>query len=309
MKTAKIAMLAGLSGSLLLASSAEAVITGVTVVPVSFEQGWLAENGALISSGTSTTAVENDAVQHGRTAAAWVGSLSGYKTFRVYLTTDTAGTGVNGQAGNDVSQIDMIHETRLKDDSGPGSAFFNYMTGTANQASTAGPQAYGSASNNANGQRAYDSYLTVLGASAGTNAGAAIEGVPSMFNGVRGRTGVAATIQTGDVGNGFDASTSIDCQNCGFLATLPVLPIAYSYNSAASLAANAGAPIEGLGVLIGQFTVKATDGIRGQILAVGTGTDTSFIFEYSANIGIIPAPGALALLGVAGAVGRRRRRS
>lgn len=311
MKMKNVSLLASATGSLLLASSAQAVITGVTVVPVSFESGWVNAQGGLQSSGTSTTAISNDAVQNARTAAAWAASGAtgrGYKVFRVYITTDNAGTPVNGSAGDDVAGIDFRVQSLNKDGISPGLGFFNYMTGTANQASTAGPQAYGSAANNAQGQRAYDSYLTVGGADAGSNAGAAIEGAAGMFNAVRGRTGAAAAVQTNATGNSFDAANSINCQNCGFLATLPIGSTPYSYTSAASLAANFGMPITGIGVMVAQITVRNTDGIFGQLLAVGTGTSATaqWTFSYAANV---PAPGALALLGLAGIAARRRRRA
>jgi MYXO-CTERM domain-containing protein len=325
MKMKTVSLLAGSSGSLLLASAAQAVITGVHVVPVSFEQGWVGENGAPYSSGTSTTAVSNDATAHARTQAAWAGSLGAYKTFRVYLTVDNLATPVNGGAGDDVAHINFTVESRLKDNSGTGSGFFNYATGAfdANGAPppaiaasllNAGPQAYLGATNNAQGQLAYDSYLTVGSASQGGDAGAAIEGAGTEFDAARGRSvPSAATIATGQVGNGgtgangLAAASMISCENCGYLASTPITGVAYSYNSLASLAANFGLPITGQGVLIGQFTVKNTDGIIGQVLAVGTGTAATpqWTFSFGANV---PAPGALALLGLAGIAARRRRR-
>ena len=41
----------------------------------------------------------------------------------------------------------------------------------------------------------------------------------------------------------------------------------------------------------------------------GTGSATSFTFDSWTAVGVVPAPGALALLGVAGIVGARRRRA
>jgi uncharacterized protein (TIGR03382 family) len=318
MKMKTFSLLAGASGSLLLGASAQAVITGVHVVPVSFEQGWLGEDGnpyqnfvSTVTPTSSQTVIipdPNDALRHGRVAAAWAASLGQYKTFRVYLTVDNLGTPVNGSAGDDVALIDFRAQSLRKDLTGPGNGFFNYVQGAAGTlpTSSAGPSNFAAVGSNAQGQAAYDSYLTVGGAQGDDNSGSAIEGVAGMFAAVRGRTGAAGTVQTGATGNGFNAATTINCQNCGYLATLPINGVAYSYSSAASLAANGGLPITGMGVLIAQYTVNALDGVEGQVLAIGTGTNTSFVYTWSANI---PAPGALALLGLAGVAARRRRRS
>jgi uncharacterized protein (TIGR03382 family) len=302
MKTANIALLAGLSGSLLLSSTAEAVITGITVVPVSFEQGWLEADGSVFVDPSSPTA-DNDL--HSRVSNAWAQANGNYKTFRIYVTVSDAATAVFGHSGNDVAQIAMIHESVRKDLSGPGNGFFNYSA-TA-QFGDPGPQprAAGSANGGAQGQRGFDSYLTVKGADQSTDTGANIEGVATMFDAVREISHLATAFATGQTG-GLGAATSINCQNCGYLATTQNFGNAYSYNSAASLAANGGLPITGMGVLIAQLTVNALDGIQGQMRVVGTEFEQTF--TYSANLDI-PAPGALALLGVAGAVTRRRRRA
>ncbi len=309
MKTAKIALTAGIAGSLLLASSAEAVITGLTAVPVSFEQGWLeADGSAAVNTSTPTT----DLALHASVQAAWAASAGAYITCRVYITVDDQGTNVNGLAGDDVNMLDFTIQT-FQDDglTVPGSGFFNYQTGAIGSgegASSAGPQTR-SATNNAQGQRAYDSYLTVGGADQSSNSGAPIEGAPGdWFDAVRGRVGAANTVQTGGLGNGFSAATGIDCQNCGYLAITAVNAVEYSYNSVASLAANGGAPITGLGVLVGQFTIAADEIVWGSVLTVGQGTtqDENFVFSFQHAI---PAPGALALLGLAGVTARRRRRS
>ncbi len=299
--------MASAGGSLLLASTAQAVITGISVVPVSFEQGWLESDGSVaVNSSTPTT----DLALHASVQAAWAGSLGGYKTVRLYLATDDLGTNVNGIAGDDVAHIQFLIMTMQKDGTSSPRGFFNYQTGaiaSGEANSSAAPQQRG-ANNNAQGQRAYDSYLTVGGADQSSNSGAPIEGSADMFDAVRGRVGAANAIQTGGTGNGFSAATKIDCENCGFLAVTAINPVSYSYNTAASLAYNGGLPITGQGVLVGQFTVSSLDGLVGTFLAVGQGTtqDAAFTFDFAWNV---PSPGALALLGLAGVAARRRRRS
>ena len=59
-------------------------------------------------------------------------------------------------------------------------------------------------------------------------------------------------------------------------------------------------------VLIGQFTVA--DGVFGTINLQGKNADGSNWSATGVNFNTIPAPGALALLGVAGIVARRRRK-
>ena len=59
-------------------------------------------------------------------------------------------------------------------------------------------------------------------------------------------------------------------------------------------------------VLIGQFTVA--DGVFGTINLQGKNADGSSWTAAGVNFNTIPAPGALALLGVAGIVARRRRK-
>ena len=62
-------------------------------------------------------------------------------------------------------------------------------------------------------------------------------------------------------------------------------------------------PDGGLGVMLAQFTVATGDAIFGEInLLLGDST------EVRGLIFATPAPGALALLGLAGLAGTRRRR-
>ena len=61
-------------------------------------------------------------------------------------------------------------------------------------------------------------------------------------------------------------------------------------------------------VLIGQFTVADNDGVFGTINLQGKNADGSNWTAAGVNFNTIPAPGALALLGIAGIVARRRRK-
>jgi uncharacterized protein (TIGR03382 family) len=61
-------------------------------------------------------------------------------------------------------------------------------------------------------------------------------------------------------------------------------------------------------VLIGQFTVADGDGVFGSINLQGKNADGSNWSAVGVEFNTIPAPGALALLGLAGIVARRRRK-
>ncbi|MCA9295119.1 MAG: hypothetical protein KC983_01355 [Phycisphaerales bacterium] len=62
----------------------------------------------------------------------------------------------------------------------------------------------------------------------------------------------------------------------------------------------------GFRVLLGQFTVASGDTFSGQALVSGGGL---IVFDdWAISSGTVPSPGVLALLGVAGLAGRRRRR-
>jgi len=61
-------------------------------------------------------------------------------------------------------------------------------------------------------------------------------------------------------------------------------------------------------ILIGQFTVGAADGVAGTINLQGKNADGSNWNAIGVDFDTLPAPGALALLGLAGIVARRRRK-
>jgi len=95
----------------------------------------------------------------------------------------------------------------------------------------------------------------------------------------------------------FNGGGSIDTDNGSWFVT-PVDP--------------QGGELDGK-VLIGQFTVVGGSGdgyadLVGQVSIQGKDADGNTFQNLSVGWGAIPAPGALALLGVAGLAGRRRRR-
>ncbi len=274
------------AGSLLACNHAHAVITGLSLVPVSFEQGWLDVDGGVYSEGSPTT----DAIINANVAAAWAATGGAYMTFRLYIDVDDELTGVNGLAGD--AGIDLRFQ-ELCDPQG----FFNFAP--PGNAGSAGPQVFGSL-DPAQGARAFDSYLTVNGAAAFDDEGDAVGALGTEFDALRGATNGPG---------GLGGAMSIDCTECGYFSTFPVQPVAYSYNSATSLAYNGGSPISGLGVMVGQFTLPAGHGFLGNALAVGTGTTMDEAFAFSVSIECIPAPPAAAPFVAAGLTltGRRRR--
>jgi hypothetical protein len=194
-----LSLLAGAGCLLTGTDRAEAVITGLVAIPVSFEQGWLDEVGQPISTGSSPTSISQDALVHQRVIKAWKATNHRYCTVRLYITTDNATTPVNGIAADGDGQFDLRLEMRPWSWSQPGRGFFNYAP--ASNQHSAGPQPFAAVNTN-QGQRAFDSYLTVNGADRDGDAGAAIEGSPDQnaFNALRGASHVFSEVATGQTG-------------------------------------------------------------------------------------------------------------
>ncbi len=308
MKIRQLVMMTAGGSALLANASAHAVITGLTLVPVSFEQGWLDETGAVISTGSGATSVSQDAMTHARVIKAWEATNNAYCTVRMYIQTDTLTTGVNGVSGLDIDPHFRLRvRTTRPDLVTPGEGFFNYSSMADH--GEAGPQPFLTVNVN-QGQRAFDSYFTAGGADEESDAGRAIEGDPTMFDALRGVSHIISDLATGQTG-GLGGAQEVDCENCGYFSSVPVLPKQYSYSTAASLAANGGLPITGQGLMVGQFTIRRTNAMFAQALTVGSGTtiDENFYFQVFIPACEVPAPSAAAALVAGGlfAGGRRRR--
>ena len=119
------------------------------------------------------------------------------------------------------------------------------------------------------------------------------------------------TIGGFDFGNplqtpGAGAGTGLDPNFGGNTAAAPGALAGWYNGSPPSLNGQVGATAAGLGVLVGRFTYAGDFSLEGSTLEVtwnqGLGTP-----GQQAGFTVVPAPGALALLGLAGVAGRRRR--
>jgi hypothetical protein len=265
----------------LISPDATAQVAGFDVVPVDFSNGWVDASGSLVVSNTSTPTL--DVQIHNNVAAAWSATANRYATIRVYLTMTSTSHWGAGAVGNDVGEIVFM---QFNTDSGAG--FFNWAT--PNHAASPGPQPY-IVNNIAQGQRAFDSYLTVGGAHAGADNGVFAEGKPGgAFNALRG-VSPAVSPYVGGLGG----ATNVNFDNCGYYSLGPTYPIEYDYGSGHS----------GIGLLVGQFTVLAGDTINGHFAGLGPVQLSVFDFSYSTAV---PAPAGMAILALAGACTHSRRR-
>jgi MYXO-CTERM domain-containing protein len=119
------------------------------------------------------------------------------------------------------------------------------------------------------------------------------------------------TIGGFDFGNpvqtpGAGAGTGLDPNFGGNTAAAPGALAGWYNGSPPSLNGQVGATAAGLGVLVGRFSYAGDFSLVGSTLEVtwnqGLGTP-----GQQAAFTVVPAPGALALLGLAGVAGRRRR--
>ena len=105
---------------------------------------------------------------------------------------------------------------------------------------------------------------------------------------------------------GAGAGTGLDPNFGGNTAAAPGALAGWYNGSPPSLNGQVGATAAGLGVLVGRFTYAGDFSLEGSTLEVtwnqGLGTP-----GQQAGFTVVPAPGALALLGLAGIAGRRRR--
>ena len=105
---------------------------------------------------------------------------------------------------------------------------------------------------------------------------------------------------------GAGAGTGLDPNFGGNTAAYPGDLAGWYNGSPPSLNGQVGETVVGLGVLVGRFSYDGEFSIEGSTLEVtwnqGLGTG-----GQQAGFTVIPAPGVLALLGLAGIAGRRRR--
>ena len=105
---------------------------------------------------------------------------------------------------------------------------------------------------------------------------------------------------------GAGAGTGLDPNFGGNNASAPGALAGWYNGSPPSLNGQVGATAAGLGVLVGRFAYAGEFSLEGSTLEVtwnqGLGTP-----GQQAGFTVTPAPGALALLGLAGVAGRRRR--
>jgi uncharacterized protein (TIGR03382 family) len=221
-----------------------------------------------------------------------LGAANGRITYRVYANFTDAQDYVTVVYGNAASHMQI--QSRTTSDSGVGGAFFN--PANTNTAPTA-VQVFGGVDANTNViapvvGAAFETFCTIGVA----NSGQAVGGSDQT-----------ATAPNSPAWLPFLTNTTFDSANAGWFTAGPVEQGRAGYTGDQDL---------GLRVLIMQLTVTSTSAVKGTV-NVGGINNVALAGQQSFDLSgqtfrggfIIPAPGAMALLGLAGLVGSRRRRA
>jgi hypothetical protein len=243
--------------------------------------------GALIMTTSASASYQ------GLSVVSSLGAPLGRITYRVYANFSDANdylTVVNGSPTGSTMTI----QSTLLNGTGVGSAFFNPVTshGTAPNA----VEVFGGTDPSTNPilpvpNAAFDTFFTIgVGAGqSGTGAGGAND------------TGQSPTMP-----NNFITGTSISLNNDGWFTAGPV------EQGRAGWLGDGDAQLR---VLMMQLTVSSTSGVAGTVNIAGVNNTglaggTSFVLSNQTFTSfVVPGPGAMALLGIAGLVGSRRRRA
>jgi uncharacterized protein (TIGR03382 family) len=231
--------------------------------------------GALIMTGSANASYQGLSIVSSQQVVQGVMR----NTYRIYALCSDPNDFITAVSGSPTLG-NLVIESRNAGDTGAGSAFFNHIVGGLTSPSVALIMAYPPV--------AFDTFVTIGVAIADQGSG------PGDQTGLSPDFGLL----TGNL-----AGPSISTNNAGWFTAGPVPQGMAGY-------LGDGDPL--LRVLIAQLTVSSTSHVRGTVAISGVNNNPlaggqSFTVSGQ-TFNSIPAPGAIALLGLAGLVGSRRRR-